>query len=687
MVKKIIENKNELIGIGIVSILLCMIFSYLVSDWVYMNVVKYHQISVSVNSSLEDGENNPRLLDNMYEENFDGITNAIDSKLYGFYNFEQLKDSVIDSQDVKVVEADESEYGYGYIEFMSADSYLILELPVYPNTCLTFTDENNSFGISINDKEIGFERVIGALEQTYSTLSTLKIYLYNEKGCVYIYIYTIFAYVILFISFGCIILIICKMFSFLLCGNNFLNGECNPPKMFLIIFLSYVAFTAITYKMNSEKFLVGPGSDAYYYMNPLAWDENGNFSLEVMANYLYSFRGYLSILPALCFNPIASLLGIDVMYLYFILYGIIVAFTMSVALPKLFESLTDRKAANIMCLFAYILFSLFWVNFYFYALTDIPSAMAAMCGLAYLFDYLKNNKYSKVFLSGLFIGIAIGYRSAYSYVFYMMLIWLIIRLAINIYKKEIHVNQLFKCVLMMTCGMVLILLPQFVLNIERGHIGIFPYDGGCLYDMNALNVVGFTWADFTGGMHSYGYGTTTQNGDLQLAQIDQYYYMDKYYTFKDLLYLVLSNPLNFFMGYFKRLFWAMSIGVVSAYSGLSFPKWWSTSVSLVYYVLLGNVINLFINKKLDKYFNITGRKLCIFLAVVTIVIQNMCHIEKRYFMVFQLFIFFLNAFIVMDYCKDMVKDNRKISLKYIFTMLIFVCGCYTLKQTIYYNFL
>lgn len=681
------DHRERIAGTGVLTLMLCMVFAHSVSDYIYTNFTKSVQVVIDVPHFLDDGINNPRVIDNYYVEDTDGIPDIVTEKKYGFYNFEQLKKTVVLSNDIKIVEADQSEIGYGYFEFLSENAYIVLDLPRYPNTCLTISCDNNIYALSIKDDKGIFEREIGEPENTQYEHNSVRIYPFSESGSGHIYVYYIVIYVLLYMALFVAVQILIEAVKYLLCKNRVLNKETNVWRgVFLFILLSYVIFTAAVYPQHREAFQNIEGSDAYYYMYPQVWDDNGNFSIQVAADYLYTFRGYFPIVFGLCTNFFSSLLGVDVMYFYFLFNGVLVAFTLGVAVPKLYKALTGREATNGMCLMMYLLFFLFWHNYFFYALTDISAAMFAMSGVSYSFAFLNERKKGDLFLGGFFLGWSICYRAAYTYVLYILAGWIVVELFWRKHKKEILWRDVAN-IGMLCLGIVVICWPQFILNCLRDHVGLFPYNSGWAYDMNSQQGIDATWHDFTSGLHQYQIAMA-QNKDVQLAKIDQYYYMNKFYSFRDLLFLLLNNPIEFLMGYLKRLFWALSVTAEIAYPRVfSWTEWQDIIVRMLNYVLLGNVIYSFFQKRADAYMKNKIKILTACLAVSTICIQNLVHIEKRYFLIFHLFIYFLNTFILLDYCKDLISKKNKLSMRYVFAMMFWTCVCYTAFRTISDNFL
>lgn len=676
-------NKSLLAKVGLMSLLFCILMSDQVGKFIFEHMVHYHEVKVNTYAISDAGVNNPKIIDNNYDDETDEvIPNIVDGKLYGFYDFEKLKNSIIDSQDIMIVEPQDSIYGYGYFEFQSLESYIIFKVPVYPNTCLTVSADSNAYGLQINDEKTAYYREVNDYENN-ATLNSCKIYLYSLSD----YLYVLMEYVILyllFFSLGFIcILTANKIVRDVLSKSKVLNAY-NPIGIFITISILYIGFTTVSYYCNWNTFQVGEGADAYYYMNPQIWDENGKFSIQATANYLYTFRGYFTIVVDLVADYISSFLGIEKIYMYFVYYGLVTAFTIGIACPKLYTSLTDKQTSNIMCLIMYGLFWMSWRNLFFYSLTDIPAAMLAVCAVSFIITSIKKNSKIDAVFSGVFIGISTSYRAAYTYVFFLIIVYLLISILISIIKKNDNIKKQTMRLVLLLFGLAIVVWPQYIINQQKNHIGIFPYNSGWVNDVNSREVVDITWADFTTGLHQYTF-MGTQNTDKQMGTIDQYYYMDKYYTIGDLIYLVFSNPLGFLQGYIKRLFWAMSAGIESVYGGLRYPGWLGTLTIWLNYFCIGNLIYAFFNKRMKSIFTNKIKIMYGLFAMVTIVIQNLLHIERRYYLFYYLLIYFFMAFIFHDCVK--VDKEEKTNWNYAIMITIVILVSYTMRNVIYYNFL
>lgn len=681
------EDKKIFIITGVLAILGCMIFSEHISDFVFNNMVKYHNIIISNLYLREEGsENTLKVFDNQYEEINSPICvgNIVDEKRYGFYDFAKLRNAVVEARNISVIEESESAYyGYGYFDFLQEDSYLVLSLPVYPNTCLTLSVDDNKYSTNIRDVISGYTRVVAYENATEAGI--IKIYPYDLADYMYVLVDYLVVYVFLFIILCCIILAGAKMLTYFLYKNKFMS-EYNPMAVFVIISVLYAVLTSVIYYFNLRDWQASPIADVYYYMNPQILDENGHFSLQVTAEYIVGFRGYFSIVIAIAAKGLEVLTGIKMIYFYFLYYGILVAFTIGIAMPKLYEYFTDKRANNAMCLLMFLIFSLFWYPFFFYALVDIPAAMCAISAIAYMLSGLKRADTKEMLGGGILFGIALSYRMAYKYILAVVVVWIIVEIVIKLYKKEINWKKTALIIGGLFLGLIIVAFPQFILNYEKGHIGLFPYSEGRGYDVNSNSEFSLTWGSFTRGFHMYNLGQEA-NVDKQLARIDQFYYMNKLYSAGDLIYIVLSNPIEFCVGYFKHLFWAMSAETEAAYREEPIPIWLRTIASLLNYALIGEYLLIFINHEKNKLLKIKDEILILLLTISSICIQNLSHIERRYFLFYYLFIYFVMAFIFQDYIRQKRNGSNKVNLQHFIIMICFILGCCIFKETIRYNFM
>lgn len=684
-IRRIVEylknHKSRIKGVIILSIIICMLFAEYISDFIYSRA-QYADVVIRAYPLSVGGVEKSKIVDNNYARS--NTSNIVATKKYGFYSFDQMLNAIVDIHDMEIVLKEDSELGFGYFYPVSENSYMKLKMPIFSNTCLTIAIDNNEFGLIISCEKNGFERYIGEYENGLEGLETINIYLFDRSDYIYVYIYYVITYFMCFVASFLIIMFFLQVIDLILITDNFFN-QYSSKWMFVILFLLYFLYSSIIYANNKEVFQVGEKADAYYYMHPMVWDEDGRFSWRICADYLYSFRGYFPILTAIVFNSVAKILSVDVMFCYFVYFGIVIAFAIGIMIPRMYKSFSKRECTNLMVLLMYGVFFLFWRKCFFYALTDIPAAMITISAVAYMSIALKESRCNKWICTGLFIGLATSYRAAYTYVFVGICIIFAVDVIEKIKKREIGIKKSIGLFMGLVGGLLLVTWPQLILNLIRGHIGIFPFSGGWLYDINSGKVISDTWSDFTVGLHTYGF-MTPQNSDRQLALIDQYYYMDKYYDVGDALYILLANPVQFGCGYLKRLFWAMSIGTESVYGALPSGQFLSLATMLINYWIFGTFIYMWYKNRDGQIVHKKVGILYALLALVTIVIQNLAHIERRYNLFFLLMVYFFVIFVGLCYYQKLRKNGEYVSIRYIVTMTIFVVSCFIIRQMIEVNF-
>ena len=129
----------------------------------------------------------------------------------------------------------------------------------------------------------------------------------------------------------------------------------------------------------------------------------------------------------------------------------------------------------------------------------------------------------------------------------------------------------------------------------------------------------------------------------------------------------------------------MSAGIESVYGGLRSPVWLETLTIWLNYFCIGNLIYAFFDKRMKSIFTNKIKTMYGLLAMVTIVIQNLLHIERRYYLFYYLLIYFFMAFIFHD-CVKMDKEE-KTDWNYAIMITIVILVSYTMRNVIYYNFL
>lgn len=670
------------ICIGILAILFTTVFSGTISAKVFERA---HYIDIAVVAEGWDGreKNESKIIDPYYLADEGTISNTKEGKLeYSSYGLEQLENTVVLNEGFSVEEED----GIRALVPEYEGAYIVFKLPVYPTTCigLQIDPETGGFGIYKNGEWI---RSFGYYERGSET----NYFMFSTNELIYIYVWYVFYYIMIWGVLYISGVIFCEIISLLRRYRS--EKGVMPPYVKLwnamIIGVFHFGYTCFTYSRNVERFMVGEGADAFYYMYPNYLDEAGGLSPGAYIGTTYPMRGYIPHAFAIVNNTIADFMNIDVMYIHFLLFAVLIGVSLGFIIPQMAECVLEKKCARVVPVIMYFLFMLFWRSHFFYYLTDVPAAILALDSIAYLVQGLKDKSYKNFIFAGVFMGGAIGYRSAYSYVAYTALLICIIVIFKKDkegIKKKIRKNLFY--IICWGIGAVMILWPQGIINSKRGHAGIFPYDGGWAYSAEDGNTASLMETSFSGGLHAYQF-MHVDGADKQTLNIDTPLYASKsLYLVKDMILMIFAQPKEFFSGYVKKLFWALSADYEAAYMSAPFPEKYSSEMigflSILNYLLLWNVLSHIFR---GGFFDKTKEK-CINLLLVGALISNvfpqgLLHIERRYFMFFYMIVYFYNAYSVFE-----VEDYKKIAnIRYVIGACVFSICCYSIKATLQLNFL
>lgn len=687
-------SKREYILLSIISIMICFLFSDIITEKVYQNA-KYADINIKLFNSAnitDVPKGSVKIIDNYYLKK-DSI-DVIKEKKY-FYDFNELKDSVVSNVKFELVAKENSEYGFAFFDSQDLDSTIRFRLRVFPTTCITFKTSDTDLGAVVSNLNNGEERWITYTELSLEEIGCIKYYPFELSDYAYIFVFLTAYYLILFFIISLFLCMIYYFFSKKDTRKGFLRSS-DYKKMFVILLFLHYSILAIIFAFNKDFFIAGEGSDAFYYMNPDIYNVNGTFSISHYLSTRYNFRGYIPHLLSIVFNYISSGTGINVMYFHYIVTSCISVFTIAIAMPVLYECFLKKKVSNYSILIVWIMFFAFWTGHNFFVLSDIPSAMATVCATAFGLQAIINKRPKRMFLSGLFMGFACCYRINYNYVNYTLMLCLIVYYIVIVYKSKQRMEKKFnlyltlsefkilKSILMYFVGVILISTPQFVTNFQQGHLGFFPYASDFEFDINSGKNRGATIT-----LHSYQFNRP-YNLDKQTASVDQYFYSDKRYTGGDGLFIVMARPLEFLNNYFKKIFWAMSAAWEWAYykDKLEFSYLYIVDnlFSIINYALLGTFLFAIVKRNhkilapgLGLYFGITF--LC------TVGLQATQHIERRYYLFYYLLIYLFNGFFVGNFVIE-DRENAKcyFNWKYVLFLMIFVFTMFELRMTFSDNF-
>ena len=614
-------------------------------------------------------------------------------------SFDEIVDSIVSNEGFDVVWPEDSETGYGYIEAKEPGAVLVLNLPMFNSVCLSVEKNGTPIGLHLYDEqqEIDCWYTADRFQPAEEMLSQ-KLYFIPDGKITYLYKYFVAWYVGAFILiYAALLFIYCFLLKRM--RSCKLLMAYTPKLLFIVLFCVQFLYTACLFYSNRDAYAVSGAADAYYYMSPEEQpqflDAEGEFSLDLYVKNGWPHRGYIPTFVSLFFNGVSRVTGIDAMVFQFALTIAFSLLGICVALPALYKFFIGKEPKNVSILVSWIVFFLFWKSHFFYVLTDVPSAMSALMAMSFALRGFKDNRVKDLFLSGIFLGLASGYRAAYgvlakAFLVVCIVVWLvqIIKLMRNGPKlKQIFEKTLLtgRKVLLVMVGMVLIMLPQLWVNIGRGRTTLFPYQTASSYRVMEDSYRSVT----VDSLLNYRLGKGRMS-DKQLNAIWGEHFtpeMGSDLSLGDAVLVTFSRPVEFSAGICKKLFYSLSNsgtsiyrdrqGVVSKYA-LYFLNYFMLGVFIIF-LFKGRLKGI----KLSPFYLFTGA-----VGMITWLLQVVVyHVETRYYLVIYMLIYFVFSYLGVDYVTE--RGEAKMTgfeMKSMIALLLFVIACYTAISTINVNF-
>lgn len=693
------------------SVLTLFIAQWLdVTDFVGRHFARYEQIAFCAYNTEGTMTQPLRIIDNhVYDADDEFALDSI-SETYednnvvyiddytNIWGFDELENHIILNDGFRVVSKDKSDINYGYFEAEKDGALLVIEFPVVNSVCISIEKNGTMQNLHIFDTSNTVEHYISnTLFQEEDGKLAQKIYFFNDDNCKYLLKYYALCYLVLFV-----ICLFASYFMYILLFKimwkwSFMTNY-NPRIMFLLLFVIQMTYTCVFYFTKPDAYVVSGMADAYYYMSPetqsVFLDENGAFSWDLFFQNSYSHRGYFPVFLSMLFNRIGACLGCNSMIFQFLFTTTVCIIGCCIALPMIYEFFTGRKPKNISIILCWLAFAIFWESHFFYVLSDIPSAMFGLLALAFSLKMLKSFRMREFFASGIFWGLASAYRAAYSY-----LIKLIFILALFIgFLKVINEDKKLREILrnvgrtilncgVMVLGIVIIMLPQLYINIQKQHVSLFPYQSASLY-----SEVDDTYQTFRLGS-ILNYKFMKKNFlDEQMNEIWRPYFTNEKsvrLTPYDAAYVVSGKPVEFSVAMIKKLFYALSFDGERAYDNNTAPFIVRSAKYFLNYAILGFFLLCMFKKKNiklhPKYFYLTFGVVASLMLIVQVA---MFHVEERYYLLVYMLLYFYFSYFGMDILQEKSKQLLSASdMKFLMALLLFVIVSYSCIDTINANFL
>lgn len=289
--------------------------------------------------------------------------------------------------------------------------------------------------------------------------------------------------------------------------------------------------------------------DSNHYMNlSNLFIKGDEFNL---TNYNEPLRGYLFPLIIYSINKLGRYLNIFNQIYFYRLFSIVILtlfnyFILYDFFSDFFKNITKSRLKRLLFT---VVINYSWIGLYMYSLSDLWSIIFNIIGLRCLKkEFLKNNSsnYLYTIMSGLFLAGSYYIRPIYLITIIMVIIYLII-------KKE------FKKILLLMIGIVLIGIPQILINIKNFKIYSFFIPTEIVYGGKSLYLQQLFW-----GISIQRYETNINYSSFQKAQV---IYKDligeqilissnlaEFKTYYEYIIFVFNNMFKILFIYFKHLF-------------------------------------------------------------------------------------------------------------------------------------
>lgn len=694
---------------GIITLFAAQGFN--ITDFVYRHFVKYEQVGFCTYDSEEQSKEPLRITENLVYDTDDefAMNPTIDThndnnlvyitdRTY-IWDFYKLAEHVVTNDGFRVVFPEDSDTHYGYFEAEKEGALLVIEVPIVNSACISVEKNDTKQNLHIFNFENTVDHyILNTVFQKEEGKLTQKLYFFSEINCKYLIKYFALCYLVLFVGSLMVSYLIYVFIMKFMWKWKFLT-EYNPRIIFLCLFGIQMLYICIFYFINPDDYAVSGMADAYYYMSPETQpsflDDNGIFSWDLFFQNAYSHRGYFPIFLSMLFNKIGGILGWDPMIFQFLFTTIISVSGCCIALPMIYEFFTGKKPKNISLIMGWLIFSTFWESHFFYVLSDIPSAMFGLLALAFSLKMLKLFKWQEFFLAGIFWGLASAYRAAYSYLIKLILaVVLVLGVIKAIKENKKKIKELLKGIGKtvvycgaMVLGIIIIMLPQLYINIQKNHISLFPYQS-----VGSYSVVDDSYHTFRlGSILNYKFMKRAYL-DEQMNAIWRPYFTDEksvQMTPYDAAYVVSGSPIEFSVAMVKKLFYALSYDGERVYNKDTAPFLIRSTKYFLNYTIAGFFLLCMFKKKNiklhPKYFYLTFGVVASLMLIIQVA---MFHVEERYYMLVYMLLYFYFAYFGIDVLWE--KSRQKITasdMKFVIALLLFVVVSYSCVDTINANFI
>lgn len=460
-----------------------------------------------------------------------------------------------------------------------------------------------------------------------------------------------FIYFILFVA----ILVLLLSANFYLKNNiihipQFLKREVRIGDIFWIWLLLYF-MAIINYKVIGIPNYLQIGDELSYWNSPLL--HNGEINLKYLAG-AFSFRGYWCyVFPAIA-KGIGSILHVDSIIVYLIFPSIFISVLSAFILPNLKKILCDKSAMVLETVCFLLVFLYSWTFCLTSVLMDLFGLVTLFACILFLLSYYKKEKFVHASVAGIMGAMSCSFRLANIYVIYgfvMVLIAYKLIKKIREWNGKLNFDKHFGTgIIIGVFSFLLIMIPQFIINSERGHFGFLPYDGENALDGRSLIATSADVSLTIGSVVNPMYFSD----DQMLTMKPRLYDSNSPLTMTQLFDVFAESPLESFMYIAKKIFIGFDRKTNVQYPYMT-PEWRSSSgmtYSFINYFVLFSGVYIVLCKKINK----DERKVVALLFLTNVLPQTFTHMEWRYIITSYTMLYYIFAF---HYMSDIVLETKE----------------------------
>ena len=247
---------------------------------------------------------------------------------------------------------------------------------------------------------------------------------------------------------------------------------------------------------------------------------------------------------------------------------------------------------------------------------------------------IDENKNISAFLSGVLITIASLSRTNYKFGIYIIIVIFVLKYGFKFLTNFIKLKNKFFVYFFL--GVILISIPQAIINSKRGHIGLFPYDN----DKNLLQThINISLENTL--VYIYPYKPSPDNTAKKLKNN----FTKEWVNVNQGFSLFISNPLDTIILIAKKTFYSIDLKTpemypsnYKSYTGVYFFSFFN------YWIFLTGIYLLKKRRYREKYFSKKELLLGSILILVFTFPQLILAIEWRFFIIFYLIAYYIFSF-------------------------------------------